>query len=198
MTLDDLPFAENPALFGSERVTGLVSARETQEGVELYYRREGLMTTETARFEPFLWLTDPALVEGVAAELRLEGLEGPGVFKTLVRCPDFAALKKVSSHVARRSGVTANHPRSPQLFLNEPVHQYLLDSGRSMFNGMAFEELRRLPGIGPRRAQAILDTRAKLGGFKRIEDLMRIRGLGRAATRRLRPLVVVGPVPPRS
>ena len=57
--------------------------------------------------------------------------------------------------------------------------------------------LRRLPGIGPRRARAIVELRQQLGGLRRVEDLMRIRGLGRAAVRRLRPLVTVGaPAPP--
>ncbi len=72
------------------------------------------------------------------------------------------------------------------------------DAGGAVDLNMAtVDDLRRLPGIGPRRAQAIVDLRAKIGGFKRVEDLMRVRGLGRAATRRLRPLVVVGALPPR-
>jgi competence protein ComEA len=53
-------------------------------------------------------------------------------------------------------------------------------------------ELRRLPGIGPRRAAQILELRERLGGFRRIDDLVRIRGIGRAAMKRLRPLVRVG------
>lgn len=60
------------------------------------------------------------------------------------------------------------------------------------------DELRRLPGIGAKRATAILALRQKLGRFQRIEDLMRIRGFGRAAMKRLRPLVTFGPPLPTS
>ena len=49
-------------------------------------------------------------------------------------------------------------------------------------------ELRRLPGIGKARARAILDLRARLGRFKGVDDLARIKGFGRAMLRRLRPL----------
>lgn len=65
-------------------------------------------------------------------------------------------------------------------------------------NTATLEDLRRLPGIGPRRATAILELRAKLGGFRKLEDLMRVRGLGRGAMKRLRPLVTVNVGPPKS
>ncbi len=52
-------------------------------------------------------------------------------------------------------------------------------------------ELRRLPGIGKARARAILDLRARLGRFKGVDDLARIKGFGRAMLRRLRPLTRV-------
>lgn len=56
-------------------------------------------------------------------------------------------------------------------------------------NQATSEDLRRLPGIGEKRALAILQTRSKLGRFKQIEDLLRVKGIGRATLKRLRPIV---------
>jgi competence ComEA-like helix-hairpin-helix protein len=53
-------------------------------------------------------------------------------------------------------------------------------------------ELETLPGIGPTRARAILELRDKLGRFRRVEQLLRVRGIGRATFRKLRPRVTVG------
>lgn len=58
-------------------------------------------------------------------------------------------------------------------------------------------ELERLPGIGPSRARAILALRDRLGRFRRVEQLLRVRGIGRRTFRTLRPLVTVdGPSSP--
>jgi competence protein ComEA len=57
-------------------------------------------------------------------------------------------------------------------------------------------ELRRLPGIGAKRADAILAMRARLGRFRAIEDLLKVKGIGRATLRRLRPLIRLEPPPP--
>jgi competence protein ComEA len=56
-------------------------------------------------------------------------------------------------------------------------------------------DLRRLPGIGAKRADAILALRARLGRFRAVEDLLKVRGIGRATLRRLRPLVRLDPPP---
>jgi competence protein ComEA len=50
-------------------------------------------------------------------------------------------------------------------------------------------DLRRLPGIGAKRADAILALRARLGRFRAVEDLLKVRGIGRATLKRLRPLI---------
>lgn len=52
------------------------------------------------------------------------------------------------------------------------------------------EELTRLPGIGPSKAAAIVAFRERTQ-FRRIEDLLRVRGIGRATFRRLRPMLTV-------
>ena len=56
-------------------------------------------------------------------------------------------------------------------------------------NEATADDLRRLPGIGAKRAAAVLELRRRLGRFKQIEDLLRVRGIGRATLRKLRPLV---------
>jgi competence protein ComEA len=50
-------------------------------------------------------------------------------------------------------------------------------------------ELRRLPGVGAKRAEAILALRRRVGRFHRVEDLLRVKGIGRAAIKKWRPLV---------
>jgi competence protein ComEA len=52
-------------------------------------------------------------------------------------------------------------------------------------------QLASLPGVGPIRAQAILDDRTQNGRYRNLEDLTRVRGIGPATIERLRPLVVV-------
>lgn len=56
-------------------------------------------------------------------------------------------------------------------------------------NYASADELRRLPGVGPKRAAAILALRQRLGRFQRVEDLLRVKGVGRATIRKWRPLV---------
>jgi competence protein ComEA len=58
-------------------------------------------------------------------------------------------------------------------------------------NTATLDDLRRLPGVGAKRAEAILALRAHLPGgrFKQIEDLLKVKGVGRAMLRRLHPLV---------
>jgi competence protein ComEA len=58
-----------------------------------------------------------------------------------------------------------------------------------ILNTAAIDDLRRLPGIGQKRADAIVALRARLGRFRAIEDLMKVKGIGRAMLKRLRPLV---------
>jgi competence protein ComEA len=52
-------------------------------------------------------------------------------------------------------------------------------------------QLETLPGIGKSTAERILEYREKSGGFKKIEDLMNVRGVGEKSFLKLKPLVTV-------
>jgi comEA protein len=64
-------------------------------------------------------------------------------------------------------------------------------------NSATSADLEKLPGVGAAMAARILEYRQKAGGFKKIEELMNVQGIGERNFLRLKPLVTVTP-PPKS
>lgn len=58
-------------------------------------------------------------------------------------------------------------------------------------NRATAEELQRLPGIGPKLSQRIVEERLK-GGFRTVEDLRRVPGIGPKTIEKLKPFVTTG------
>ena len=55
------------------------------------------------------------------------------------------------------------------------------------------EELVALSGIGPSKAQAILDYRTQHGGFKSVDELKDVKGIGARRFEKLKPELTVAP-----
>ncbi len=99
-----------------------------------------------------------------------------------------ATLEKIRVHlewtdpprVLPRSGAT-----TPMAGRVDPVLQLI------PINSASGAELERLPGIGPALAARILLHRSEKGPFRRVEDLLEVRGIGPATLERLRSLVQV-------
>ncbi len=72
---------------------------------------------------------------------------------------------------ARESGVTAD--------------------GKVILNAASADELTRLPGVGKRRAEAIVELRTRLKRFRRVQDLLRVKGIGPRSLKRLMPHMVL-------
>jgi competence protein ComEA len=58
-------------------------------------------------------------------------------------------------------------------------------------NTASVEELQLLPGIGEARARAVVALREKRGGFKRVDELLDVKGIGEPSLARLRPHLAV-------
>lgn len=61
-------------------------------------------------------------------------------------------------------------------------------------NTATAEQLETLPGIGEVKAAAILAVRAERGGFRSVEELESVRGIGPALLGKLRARITVGPL----
>lgn len=92
--------------------------------------------------------------------------------------PAFAApaLHDVPAQGTQPAPLPASAPREGVVYLNEAT----------------LSELMSLPGVGAKRAQAILDLRDKRGGkFKQVDEIVRVRGIGAKSLARLRPMLAL-------
>jgi competence protein ComEA len=64
-------------------------------------------------------------------------------------------------------------------------------SGTVNLNTATEEELMLLPGVGPTKAQRIVEWRQKHGKFRKIEDLTKVKGFGYKTFKKLKPYLAV-------
>lgn len=60
-------------------------------------------------------------------------------------------------------------------------------------NTATASQLTSLPGIGAKTAERIIEYREKSGGFKKIEELMNVRGVGEKSFLKIKDLITVTP-----
>jgi comEA protein len=65
-------------------------------------------------------------------------------------------------------------------------------------NTATVADLQNLPGIGAATAKLIIEHRQKTGGFKKIEELMNVKGIGEKTFLKLKPMVTVGDKPAKA
>jgi competence protein ComEA len=65
-------------------------------------------------------------------------------------------------------------------------------------NTASVDELVAVPGIGPKKAQQIVESRETQGPFKSVDDLKRIKGFRDKLVDNLRPHLAVAPPPAKA
>lgn len=106
-----------------------------------------------------------------------------------LRIPDRSEAEKL-----RNSGIdTAVFGNQPGIQSGEHTQPGLAGTGDSRvnINTATKEQLMTLSGIGESRAEAIIAYRDKSGGFKTIEDIMKVSGIKEAAFQKIKEDITV-------
>ena len=67
----------------------------------------------------------------------------------------------------------------------------MTEDGKVILNLASIADLRHLPGVGAKRADAIVALRTRLGRFKQVSDLLRVKGIGVRGLKKIAPHVVL-------
>jgi DNA polymerase elongation subunit (family B) len=139
-----LPVSEDTLLYGHDPTERLVGIHpEGPAAVRLYTRHpDGRVTSATAPVHPFLFLTDARLLDGLP-RVRTQRLDGDNAYRHVAVFPDRGAQFDALRHIERATGTEASRPADVYT-VGGPEQQYLMQTGRTLFKGMAFEDLRRL------------------------------------------------------
>ncbi len=115
------------------------------------YRREGdAVVHEDEPWFPFFFLTDATLLRGFPKRHWVKELEGQLVFSCLCAFEGWTDLWDAVRLVLQRRNIATATPEEHYADLDvlflipDPQSQYFLQTGRTLFRGMPFSDLRRL------------------------------------------------------
>ena len=130
---------DEPGLVALEHVVG----KEADEML-LFFRRGGKTEQTREPFTPFLWLMEDELPEGSPTPLRLEKLAGSAPLNHIAFFRSWKEFQKAVDALKKATGYTPSDPSAPFFLLNDPIHQHLLLTGRTLFKDLLFGNLKRL------------------------------------------------------
>ena len=118
-----------------------------------------------------------------------------GVMRSLVeldsKAPAPASSPKLEHAPAAPANAVADNPADA----GAPRSSAVTADGKVILNLATVDDLRNLPGIGPKRAEQIVAMRDKLKRFRRFTDLLRVKGIGPKRLKQLLPKLVLDPPP---
>ena len=140
-----LTLEESEVLFGADRLQGIVAVEPLGDRTMRLFIRDGKnLGVQDEPFEPFVLVEDEKLMKGFKIPYRAERLSKPSGYSVLVFFEGWEACRKARDHLHKQTGESASSPQTPYFYLSDPVQQFLLFTGKTLFKGLSFKDLHRL------------------------------------------------------
>lgn len=140
-----LALEENEVLFGADPTRGIVAVEPVgEDAMRLFVRQGEQVVTEDELFTPFILVEDEGLMEGFSRPYEVEALADTNEYGCLVLFERWGDCQKARKYLQKKTGQPPSSPYAPYLFLSDPVHQFLLLTGKTFFKGLSFKDLHRL------------------------------------------------------
>ncbi len=129
-----MDFEKNTMLFGADSTPGIVAIALGETGTINLYRRKknGSTVADVEPFHPFVWCDSDV----VDLSIETEKLDGDLKYGWLITVDSWKEL------VALRNGL--KKANRDFFAFSDPVQHYLTATGRTLFKGLPFEELKRM------------------------------------------------------
>lgn len=136
---------KNEILFGADPMEGILAVEPVSKNVmRLFMREAGRVVTRDEPFMPFILLEEEHLLKGFKEPFHVEELSSGNPLRFLVLFDDWSICERAKDHLRKATGESSSSLEAPYLYLSDPVHQYLLITGRTLFKGLAFGDLHRM------------------------------------------------------
>jgi DNA polymerase I len=141
----------DPLLYGHNPQEGIVAVHPVDDHImRIYLRGESGTTTEDVEFFPFFFLSDASLLSAYTSKHWIKELLGTNFYRYICAFPRWSDMWEALRCVLEQYNATASkkvgsYTELPVVYLRpDPVLQFLMQSGRTLFKGMAFHDLHRL------------------------------------------------------
>lgn len=158
----------DPILFGHDNEANIVAIQAHNDSYVRIYKRSGdFIEHRDEEFFPFFHLSDKRFIENFPEKFWIKKLNGTNFYQYLCAFPSVPILWDAVNYVLRKLTKEfkvnySSHLDTDHLFLRPDMNtQYLLQSGKTLFKGMAFSDLHRL--------QLDIETYSKDYRFSRAE-----------------------------
>ncbi len=135
---------QTPELFGHDQRSGIVAVEPAGRFMRLFFRTEQGVHFHDEPFQPFILVSDPALLTGCRAPCSVRQLRGEDLFRYQLRFDSWADCLTARDFLVSKTGLGPGMAEAPYLFISDLSHQYLLATGTTLFKGMEFQDLRCL------------------------------------------------------
>ncbi len=141
----------DPLLYGSNTEGRIVAVHQSEDtAMRLYFRDAETIRTRDEPFYPFFFLSDNILLQGFPHAHWVKRLEHSAFYQYLCVFEDWPVMWEAIRYIIdryNRSALTKveSYSNLDAVYIHtDPVTHFLMQTGRTLFKGMTFDQLHRL------------------------------------------------------
>ncbi|MDR4496919.1 MAG: hypothetical protein MRK02_03195 [Candidatus Scalindua sp.] len=145
MKFQKVSFHENKILFGRDSTPCITAVEfDGNSSMEIFFRKGGKITSRKELFKPFLFLKKTEFLNEWSYPFEAKKLQGDAHYQYVIFLNNWIDLQHLIKYLKKTTGASSTSFNTPYYYLNDPVHQFLLITGLTLFKGISFHELIRL------------------------------------------------------
>ena len=138
-------------IYGHNQEKNIVAVQQFDEStVRIYIREKDTVREEIRKFYPFFFLSDKSYIEGFNKKFWLKKLAGNNFYQYACAFEDLTDMWNAIRYILRN--YSNKHMIKVESYIDtdiiylrpDPVHQFLLQTGITLFKGMEFNDVYRV------------------------------------------------------